>query len=168
MTCSSEVRRATCAAWHRANAGSVRSRRVKRGCRKVARRSRAHRVTSAHLSPSIGDDSAHWTRLRLMFSRRSSRLQRQRLQRQVQDVVDIAVCARHLKRVSRRALVRQDRVGTRRPAPTFARCRPLLSCSTLQDLIAGRLLARGHVAEYVLRRCPRGSRTRPSVCAKKS
>eukprot|EP00966_Prymnesium_polylepis_P096245 2230115-Prymnesium_polylepis.1 len=47
-----------------------------------------------------------------MFSRRSARLQRQRLQRQVKDVVDIAVRARHSKRVSRRALVRQDRVGT--------------------------------------------------------
>ena len=68
-----------------------------------------------------------------MFSRRCSRW----LRRQVQDVTDIAARARRLKRVSRRALVRQDRVGTRRPAPTFARCRPLLSCSTLQDLIAG-------------------------------
>ena len=63
----------------------------------------------------------------------------------MQDVVDIAVRARHLKRVSRRALVRQDRVGTRRPAPMFARCRPLLSCLTLQDLIAGKSLARGQL-----------------------
>ena len=80
----------------------------------------------------------------------------------------MAVRARLLKRVSRRALVRQDRVGTRRPAPTFARCRPLLPCSTLHDLIAGKRLARGHVAEYVLRRPPRGCRTLPSTCAKDS
>eukprot|EP00966_Prymnesium_polylepis_P321228 7377532-Prymnesium_polylepis.2 len=58
-----------------------------------ARRSRAPSGDVRTPQP-IGDDYAHRTRLRLMFSRRWSRW----LQRQVQDVADIAARAQHLKR----------------------------------------------------------------------